>query len=520
MQVGFVNFYAYRPHGHQSAFLAKMCGELGYKTYSLDCFGSPKSCYVREYKGTRRTECFKCSAGGLHTFNFDIRESIKGYWSQSIVGRADDIVRSSAFTLTRIESYDQRGSPEVCSVIDKLSADANRFYYAARSWITANSLQAVILFNGRMDYTRAVLEACKDEGVTCITHERPLYGHGIILNKDENCSSLKNIHRINRKYIDKPLNVKQVAIASCLAAQRLIGGNLLEWKLYNENPQSVKTWPITNVERKVLVCPSSKNELLGHPDWETPWHDNTDALDSAVRSGLFKYSELLVRFHPSWASSFGVITAEKCEEHYLSWCERHDVPFISSEDDTSTKDLIRLTDLIVLNGSNTILEAGVLGKPVLCFGPSPYTYSGAAIDILSLEEIDALEYTEVISRDPREIVSKTLRYFYNKAVREPYFTDFVRSKSVTECEFYGGADSKVLDLLIKETSEFESDDEFDISDANEQSVITHFLNNDLPKLKAFAEYPWETDAKETLAISRRGAFKIVDSFRKMTPKGV
>jgi len=515
LKIGFVNVYAYRPHGHHASYLANLCRGLGYKTYALDCFGAPESCYVREYKGVGRSECVKCSAGGLHTFDFGHIESIREYWDTTITDSADEIVRSSAYTLTRIESFDQRNSEGVQAVITKLSVDARRFYSATRSWICEHSLNTVFLFNGRMDYTRAVLEACRDEGITCITHERPLYGHGIILNRNENCSSLTNIHRINRKYHDKPLSADQAAIASSLAAQRLIGGNQLEWKLYNQNPSTVGSWPISNAVKKILVCPSSKNELLGHPDWETPWSDNTDAIDRAVSNGLFSYNDLLVRFHPSWASSFGAISAEKCEVHYQIWCNRNEITFIPSGDPASTKDLIRMADAIVLNGSNTILEAGMLGKPVICFGPAPYSFSGAATDVLSLDDIDQLDYDNVTGRDPIDICTQTLRYFYNKAAREPLFTDFVRSKTVTECDFFEGAAPEILKALIDGGCDIDNDEDF-----GEERVMAPFLNYDRDGLEEIAAFVWYSRADKPIHISRRGVFKVIDAVRNLRPKGV
>lgn len=520
MKLGFVNVYAYRPHGHQAKFLSSLAGRRGHRTVSLDCLGAPSHCYVREYKGKGRSECVKCSAGGLHSFGFDTSESIRKYWDSSSEGSADEMVTSSAYTLTRIESFQQRSSDEVLSVIGKLSGDAFRFYQATKSWIESQSLDAVVLFNGRMDYTRAVMEACADMGITCLTHERPLFGHGLILNKNSNCSSLQNIHRINKIYRDRPLTEEQVRIAAALGAQRLIGGNPLEWKKYNENPVAADVWPIANSDKKILVCPSSKNELLGHPDWETPWKDNTDALDHAVEHGVFEYRDLLVRFHPSWSVPFGVVTAEKCQEHYRSWCEARGVSFIPSESKVNTKDLIRQADVIVLNGSNTVLEAGLLGKPVLCFGSSPYTYSGAAIDILSYNDIQQLSYKEIVAADPREIIAKTLRYYYVKAAREPLYTDFVRSRTVTECEFYEGADAGIMESLLRGDGEVEDDSSFADGSEHEEPVIESFLSGDMGQLEKFASMQWNTKAKEGLKITRHGVFRLIDGVRRLTPKGV
>jgi len=520
MNIGFLNIYAYRPHGHHAAFLASLLASRGHKTFSLDCMSVPDTCYVREYKGTGKFECAKCSLGGLHTFNFDRSEGFKRYWDSNASKFRDELVKSSAFTLTRIESFEQRTSEPVESLVKKLSPDANRFMLATKKWIIDNSIEAVILFNGRMDFTRAVLEACIECNVPCLTHERPLYGHGIILNRNRNCSSLINIHRINKKFGDKPLTSKQVKIAAKLAAQRLLGGNPLEWKVYNSDPDAVREWPVQSAEYKVLVCPSSKNELLGHPDWETPWRDNTDALDLSVKKGLFKYEDMLVRGHPSWAETFGVVSAEKCETHYRVWCESRGVHFIPSVSKANTKDLMKLADVVVLNGSNTVLEAGMMGKPVVCLGPSSYTHSGASIDVLVPEDLDSLAWDEVLRVDNDSVVRRTLRYFYSKAVREPLFVDQVRSRSVTECDFYSGADASLIEAFIQEEQELVSDDSFAESGSAEDSVVKAFLSGDVSLMAKYANFDWETSANQPCVINRRGIYKLIDKVRNLTPKGV
>ena len=518
-KIGFVNVYAYRPHGHHAKYLELLSNELGYRTISLDCFGAPQACYTRELKGAGRLACIACSLGGLHSFKFSTGESVRKYWDPSISGNFDEMVKSSAYTLTRIEAYEEKSLREVSSVVNKLSGNAYRFYYAVKSWIEAHSLDAVLLFNGRMDYTRAVLESCKDMGVICITHERPLYGHGIILNRDENCSSFKNVHRINKKYGDKPLAEEQVRIAAFLAAQRLSGGNTLEWRRHNQKPIRSKSWPIVDARKKILFCPSSKNEMFGHPDRETPWKDNTDALDYAEKNGVFSYNDLLVRFHPYWAESFGVITGERCEKHYQSWCEARGVSFISSKDKLDTKDLIRQADVVFINGSSTILEAAVLGKPVVCFGSSHYTYSGSSIDVLSFNDIEKLKYDEIVGRDPRQIAAKTLRYFYTAAVREPVYADYVRSKTVTECDFYSGADPSILESIIFGEGEFDGDYGFADTSEYEEEVVNAFLSDDPSLVEKFSDFGWESNAHEALKVTRRGLYRLVDDVRRLFPKG-
>lgn len=520
MIVGFANIYSYRPHGHHAHFLSMLFKKLGYSTSSIDCRSAPSHCYVREYKGVGLSECFKCAAGGLNSFQFDRRQSFGEYWGKEADVDTRDWVLSSAYTLTRIESDADRNSDDVQNKVKLLDSNAAKIYCATKDWIRENSIECLVLFNGRMDYTRAVMEACIDLGVNCLTHERPLFGNGVIVNLNKNCSSLSNIHRINAKYKDKPLTERQLRIASFIAAQRLIGFNKMEWRLYNEYPTSVAQWPNASSKRKILICPSSKNELLGHPDWDTPWKNNTDAIDYAVSKGLFDYTDLVVRFHPAWSVSFGVVAGDKCSDHYKQWCESRGVYFFPSDDKVNTKDLIKLADLVVLNGSNTIFEVGALGKSALCLGPSSYTYSGVAVDCLSYHDLDSLDINALCNRSSGDIVRKTLRFIYNKAAREPLFVDHVRSKSVTECDFYEGADPYIIKALLVSDVAVENDSDFSSSEAFEDYFIEGFLNRDLNRLQVFAAWKWEVDSSDKLTVSRRGAYKLIDYVRNLSPKGV
>ncbi|MBF8669042.1 hypothetical protein IR012_01645 [Pseudomonas putida] len=521
MKVGFVNIYPYRPHAHQAKYLEEMAKSLGWQTYALVCDSNVSHCYLRELKGTGRSECAKCIVGGLRSFSFDCTDSAWRYWGKSKPQPEHEaFVESSSYTLTRVESWEQRQSQLVEDKKNLLLSSSVNFYYAALRWIEHRKLNAVVAFNGRMDLTRAVIEACKTAGIPFITHERPLFGHGLILNRNANCSSLEGIHKINQEFASKSLTDEQCKIAAKLAAERLTGGNPLEWKRYNSNAVKTATWPVKSVGPKVLVCPSSKNELLGHPDWATDWKDNTDALDMAVSHGWFEYSDMLVRFHPSWSVSFGKISAHLCEQHYRQWCEKRGVAFVESSSKTSTQDLIRLADVIVLNGSNTIFEAGIIGKPVICLGPSPYTFAGASFDVLRNEDFARINFGDVLRSARGDLVTRTLRYFYSKAAREPIFTRFVRSKTVTECAFYDGADPTVLADLVSGDRHIIDDVDYAHSSEAELRFVNMFLSADEGAMIDAASYAWSGVGGDERVISRRAPFALVDRIRGLTPKGV
>lgn len=521
--IGFINVYPYRPHAHHSYFiknkLSELYGEI--KSHTLNCSGNTTTCYVKELKGTSDNECRKCKVGGLQSFNFDVNESIDKYGKNSDAKiNYRELVKSSSYTLSRIESLSDINSKDVIYYQDLLISGTQKFYNATINWLKENNIEILILFNGRMDYTRAALEAAKELGIPCLTHERPLFGHGLILNLNENCSSLKKIHEINIQFKSKPLTKKQSQLSAKLLAERFVGKNNLEWKKYNESPDSVSEWPVTKSKIKILICPSSKNELLGHPDWDTPWGNNTNALDVMLDNNIIRSEDILVRFHPSWAVSFGQISATKCSEHYLAWCNKRNVKYIPSESSMNTRDLISISDLVILNGSNTILESGAIGKPTICLGPSPYTHSGAAIDILSLSDLKSINLEKILFRDKREIITYTLRYTYSKAYREPLYVNEVVSKTVTECDFYNSDTPNPINdvingkFIVNCSSYAQSPDD-------EKSIVDSLAKNDNFIFSELSNYSPENIAySNKINVTRKHIYRLVDWIRNMRTKGV
>ena len=86
-------------------------------------------------------------------------------------------------------------------------------YNSTLEFIRKNSLDSLIVFNGRIDMTRAAIEAAKIAGINFVTHERPYMGHGIQLNVNENCLGLRSRIMLNQKFDLLPLNKKQARLA-------------------------------------------------------------------------------------------------------------------------------------------------------------------------------------------------------------------------------------------------------------------------------------------------------------------
>ena len=81
MNVGFVNVYPYRPHGHHAKYIEYLLSkEFGdFTSYTLNCDLYDKQCYLKELKGLGRSACLKCGLGNLSTFSFDKNSTFSDY---------------------------------------------------------------------------------------------------------------------------------------------------------------------------------------------------------------------------------------------------------------------------------------------------------------------------------------------------------------------------------------------------------------------------------------------------------
>ena len=55
---------------------------------------------------------------------------------------------------------------------------------------------------------------------------------------------------------------------------------------------------------------------------------------------------------------------------YKDWCDERGYLYVPPQDDTSTVELMKESDCVILNGSSAGLEAGFLGIPVVLISPA------------------------------------------------------------------------------------------------------------------------------------------------------
>ncbi|MBT4791524.1 MAG: hypothetical protein HON90_08130 [Halobacteriovoraceae bacterium] len=310
MRIGFSTIFSYRPHVQQVYYLSKQLKNAGHDVFYLNCNSSLPTCYTLELRPNNRLkECLKCQVGSLKSYTKENLTFInKDCQEQLSPDLLDKLTQSSSYTLSRIEDPKDISSKQVIELQKKLHPTVEIVYANGKKWIKDNELDYVFFFNGRMDATNALKQACENSEIQYCSVERPLFANGLQLNFNENCLSLKTLSDLQNKYIDKALTHDQASQAASLITSRFINKNNLEWRSFNKNSVN-ESWPTQGSGKKILIMPSSRNEVWSEFDWRNDWLEFPQIFEKIIEkiSQTYggDYSNCILRSHPIWAQNVG-----------------------------------------------------------------------------------------------------------------------------------------------------------------------------------------------------------------------
>lgn len=524
MRIGFTSLYSWRPHVEHLHYLAQLAQQAGHEARYLTCDADLPTCYTKELRPERSAwmHCARCRIGGVRSYATDNVASIGEFAGDAPIAapHAADWSRSSTSTLGRFESDADFAGDEFASLAARLDAPTRKAHAAALRWIERERLDAICLFNGRIDATRGVLEAARMAGIPFVSLERTWFGDGVQLLPEENCLGLQSVNRLVAAWREVPLTREQALRSASHVAARFLRRNVKEWRAYNLAARTTD-WPAPAAQRRVLMLPGSRNEVWGHPDWHSPWPQPTAAYDALLDHLGLAPAEAVLRCHPNWGERIGSQDGSCSERYFTDWARSRGVHVIASCDATSTVGLIEQADAIVVNGGSAALEAGTLGKQVIAIAPSIYQEAGFQTqaytpgDLRSLVFHGSLDDTRRAAHAAR-IARQTLRFCHTMVYRIPQFVPQVRCITTTRYEYRDGADpQRFVDLL--RSGVLHADDASVATDTDAESEV----------LGLIAERDWEPllDASPEAAqtplhpLRRRWMFRPVDRLREALPRG-
>ncbi|HET8744125.1 MAG TPA: hypothetical protein VFM98_00860 [Ramlibacter sp.] len=524
LRVGFASIYAWRPHVEHMMFLARLVQQAGHAASFLACDADLPACYTRELRDVRPDwmECLMCRAGGVRSYtgrNVTSIGSLAGAPDAEALARGSEWAASSASTLGRFESPADYASPEFAQLRERLAPTAAMAYEAASAWIRREGLDAICLFNGRMDATRGIFEAARAAGVRVVTFERTWFGDGIQLLPDEHCLGLESWHAMVARWSTVPLSEVQARKAAAFVAARLTRTNLSEWRAYNVDARETG-WPVAGGRRRILVLPSSLNEVWSMPGWASPWGGAAAGFDAVIAHLGLQPQDLVLRCHPNWSERIGKRDGRLPEAHYTEWARARGIHAIASADKASTMSLIAQCDAVLLASGSAALEAAALGKQVIAIGPSHYQEAGFRTDASTPEALARLVLDVDLPRQHRAAAQDrlrrgTLRFLYTVAYRLPQYVQHVKAISTTSYRYVPGADpQRLVDLL--RTGQLQADDAFASPDATGEDRVAALLQ--AGEWEALRQPPADASAASD-RVRRRWFLQPVDFIREKMPVG-
>lgn len=526
MRIGFTSIFSWRPHVEHLYYLAQIAREGGHTTLFLTCDSDLPTCYARELRPEKSDwlQCASCRIGGIRSYARKGISSIRTLAANEVQVSKREIewMRSSASTLGRFETNAQFASPQMATLMQRLAPAVAKTYEATRRWIDRERLDAICLFNGRMDATCGVLEAAKDAGVPFISMERTWFGDGLQLLPNENCLGLQTVDQMMADWRDQPLSKAQAIRSSSHIASRFLRRNSKEWRAYNTSAQ-VTDWPVAGGRCRILLVPGSRNESMGHPDWASQWSEPTEAFDAVIEHLGLQPTDIVLRCHPNWAEKIGHVTGHMSESYFTNWAVKRGIHVIPSADRTSTLGLIEQADAVVLGGGSAALEAGILGKQVIAVSPSMYQQAGFQSAAYNPDQLCGLTLLKDANESKRtletaRIARQTLRFCYTMVYRIPQHVPYVKCVTTTRYAYYDGADPEILTRLIV-TQQLEADDAYAASDCSGEDNVLELIGQGEwgALMEAAADLPVANVLPKL--VQRRWLFRPIDRLRNAMPRG-
>lgn len=495
-------------------FLARLLEQAGHETRYLACDAALSSCYNLLLKKSSSTvTCATCRAGGVRSFQARHVTSLNSRDRRPLGAEASfDIAKSSVVSLHRLESKAEMNEASIRADLEGLKVPMEIVYGSALRWFEREKLDALLLFNGRMDATRAVLDAAKSVGLPVLTIERPWFGHGAQLVVGEMCLDLEDQHRIVREYDSRPLTLAQATQAARQIVARYGVGTMPDWRVFHASSRDA-AWPGGGRKMKVLILPSSRGEVHYNPSWEFPYAaEISDAYDGIMETLGVEPADVVVRAHPIWAQMVGRYDGHSPRAYYESYTRRRGIHWIPPEAPVKTLSLIEQADVVVTVGGATAVEAAGLGKPVISVGPAVYSAASAFHEVFSPADLAGV--ARIFDMTPEDRVRSCLRAVYSIESRVPQYVNYMRSTSSTHYEYFSGADPERMIRLFR-GHPLECDDPSFASEASgEDEIVERILQRQ-----------WDfgpslfTPPGEAVDVSRRWMWAWLDSARALLPPG-
>ncbi|PIP92414.1 MAG: hypothetical protein COW00_00805 [Bdellovibrio sp. CG12_big_fil_rev_8_21_14_0_65_39_13] len=282
-------------------------------------------------------------------------------------------------------------------------------YLRALSLIEKYKPDEVITFNGRFATPRAIVLAAQKHNMKILRHER---GSSYMRYEvfDENIHDFNYISRRVIEFWEKSTSDHRERSGHEFFIRKRRGDGIAWHSLVSEQKRGFFPDKVVG-KKRIVYFSSSEDEFAAIADITSSgaWNDQVRVIrtlaDACNHLGNF---ELIIRVHPN--------VATKSKQSQLKW-NNLVVPnalLIKSVDTTDSYALLDSCDFVATFGSTIGLEAVYWGKPLLLFGPAPYSNSVIAFEPRTIEDIINFLKTDLLLFDfnMRKMLCLPYGYYY------------------------------------------------------------------------------------------------------------
>lgn len=479
MKIGILNLFPLRPHVEYMSYLSDRLG-INHGIDVLSCYNDFETCHYKLVNGNNGlSSCIKCKLGSLPSYQSRNRiTTIKSLPVASIhnaTSPSKNEILNSLGSIFRIEESEILSQLVGTEDYVKLALAKAKMAKVTRSWVSSKNLDMVIVFNGRMDLMQSALAELTSMRIPVYTVESSNTDSGIRIQYGVSSVDHKSFEENLKYFMNFPLSRHQSLVAFSFLYNRLNGNNSYEWRLFKDN-QSKQIVP-EELRRYVLVLPSSMYEFHGliddACDWQTPLH-GFDVLINHYRNMGY---DIVFRFHPNWARKVGKYESN-AQNIYRKYCIQNNIKFFDSDSDISTRQLIKKSSLVLVNGGSSAIEACLMLKQVINIYPAKYNKAGF-VDLFTFAKDSILMVDNNVLQKRRHYC---LRYLYFNMRIYPRLISYI--KPITSLKYIYNYQN-VLDLSDFDFKKEEAEKKYQkVSDEFEDEIFTLYDSGNFQELEA------------------------------------
>jgi hypothetical protein len=496
-------------------YLASQAKVAGHEVFFLELGSGFENCQPKldENLLIKTIASLKIKFGGLSGFLSGNRDTLSTFVKSDRNRNTDPSqflysARSTVASKYGVSSLDGLNSESMLRSIDKNVVTIQDAYEGALEWLNLRDFDLVIGFNGRIDVTNGVMQACQQVKTPFISLERSWTGDGVQLVKNGTPLSITTINDVVGKWSTKPLKGYQIIQAFSFLANRFSRESYGEYNQWNLNQEL----GLLDRHYKWLYTPSSIFERIGHPDWAVPWRDDMEAVEFLLKSRSIDGSQLVVRGHPQWEAY-----SPSSDKVYSDWCKSIGAEYIQSNSKINTQELILRSENIISFGSTSAFEAGIAGKNIFNLSPTFYQKGGFIINVLSKK--DGYNRTET-KLSKKEVARLCLRSLYSINYRYMKLTEEIKAidnfdyvyREIQQADFFEKLHGDKLFISNEDYCD-STEEEDDFIDSLFEDIEGNLFNksffNDYKIKKAFIETDVKFDTRYK-QVKRIGLWKLVD----------